>query len=133
LLRRRRWLDSLLAACLCCACQSPPPARGPGQTAQPSLPADSLALTTAKGTSVWFTLARSATRPDGRKCVERGIEIRSPGRPIAVPLLYTGEPLELLNDSTLRARLWTNCTPGNLYRVDLRTGRPVRQDGKRAP
>ena len=133
MLHRRRWLDSLFAVCLCCACQSPPPARAPRETAQLSRPADSLILTTTKGTSVWFTLARSATGPDGRKCVERGIEIRSPGRRSAVPLLYTAEPPELLNDSTLRARLWTNCTPGDLYRVDLRTGRPVRQDGTRVP
>ena len=133
-MHRRRWLDPLLAACLCYACQSPPPARAPGQAAaQPSQPADSVILTTAEGTSVWFTLARSATAPDGHKCVERGLEIRSSGSRIAVPLLYTAEPPELLNDSTLRARLWTNCTPGDLYRVDLRTGRPVRLDGRRAP
>jgi hypothetical protein len=133
LLRRRRSLDSLLAVCLCCACQSRPAAHESAQGDQPSPPADSLALTTATGTSVWFTLARSATGPDGRKCVERGIEIRSPGKHIAVPLLYTAEPPELLNDSTLRARLWTNCAPGDLYRVDLRTGRPIREGGKGAP
>jgi hypothetical protein len=101
--------------------------------AQPNQPADSLALTTATGTGVWFTLARSASGPDGRKCIERGIEIRSPRKRVAVPLLYTGEAPELLNDSTVRARLWTNCTAGDWYRVDLRTGRPVRQNSKRAP
>ena len=131
MLRRQTSLNPFLAACLC-ACQSSPPHQGNGQLAQPDQPADSLALRTPTGTEVWFTLARSATRPDGRTCVERGIEIRSSGKRIAVPLLYTGDAPELLNDSTLRARLWTNCTPGDWYRVDLRTGRPGRPEGKRA-
>jgi hypothetical protein len=33
----------------------------------------------------------------------------------------------LLNDSTMRAVLWTNCRPGDAYLVDLTNGRPVRQ------
>lgn len=90
-------------------------------------------LSNAHGVEVWFTLARSAKGLDGRPCQERGIEIRRAGTRIAVPLLYTGEPPELQNDSTVRARLWTNCRPGDAYLVDLRTGRPVRQGTGRVP
>ena len=82
---------------------------------------------------MWFTLARPDTGRDGRHCQERGLEIRRAGTRIAVPLLYTGEPPELLNDSTMRARLWTNCMPGDAYLVDLRTGRPVPDRTRRVP
>jgi hypothetical protein len=44
-----------------------------------------------------------------------------------VPLLYTGTSPEILNDTTLRARLSNGCRPGDAYLVDLRTGRPVRE------
>jgi hypothetical protein len=33
----------------------------------------------------------------------------------------------LLNDSTMRAMLWTDCTAVTPYLVDLRNGRPVRE------
>ncbi len=89
-------------------------------------PADSLVLTQG-GVEVWFTLAREAIGSDGRRCVERGLEIRNgPGR-VKVPLLYTGSPPVMLDDSTLRAVLWTGCQPGNPYRVNLRSGQPVRE------
>ena len=52
----------------------------------------------------------------------------------AVPLLYTGEGPTLVNDSTMRAMLWNHCRPVAPYRVDLRTGRPVREaEGRRRP
>lgn len=89
-------------------------------------PTDSLVLTTPKGAEVWFTLARSGTAVGGRQCVERGLEIRQGSRRVQVPLLYTGTPPVLLNDSTMQATLWTRCAPGDSYRVDLRTGHPVR-------
>jgi hypothetical protein len=96
-------------------------------------PPDSLVISNPRGVEVWFTLARSAKGLDGRQCQERGLEIRRAGTRIAVPLLYTGEPPEFLNDSTMRARLWTNCRPGDVYLVDLRTGRPVRERTGRVP
>jgi hypothetical protein len=92
-----------------------------------SVPADSLVATAPGGVQVWFTLSRHATSPDGVPCVDRTIEIRRGDTRVKVPLLYTGTPPELVNDSTLRARLSNQCRPGDAYLVDLRTGRPVRE------
>lgn len=75
---------------------------------------------------VWFTLARTAKAGDGTSCIERGLEIRRENKRIQVPLLYTGETPMLLNDSTMRASLWTDCAAIGPYLVDLRSGRPVR-------
>ena len=52
------------------------------------------------------------------------MEIRSGLDTLPVPLLYTGAIPKLINDSTIRARIWLNCRPGNTYDVDLRTGFP---------
>jgi hypothetical protein len=60
--------------------------------------------------------------------VERSLEIRGPAGRRIVPLLYTLDTPSVLDDSTIRARLFTNCRPGPTYRVDLRTGLPVRKD-----
>jgi hypothetical protein len=90
---------------------------------------DSLVLTTPEGTEVWFTLARPATGKNGRQCVERGLEIRSHGKRTRVPLLYTGTAPVLLNDTTMRAMLWKDCTPDVPYLVNLRTGQPVQERG----
>lgn len=98
-----------------------------------ALPVDSLVLTGAAGIEIWYTLARRSTGADGRACVERGLEIRRDGRRLQVPLLYTGSPPVLVNDSTMRATLWTHCIPGNSYRVDLRSGHPVRERSGAAP
>jgi hypothetical protein len=92
-------------------------------------PADSLAVSGEHGVEVWFTLARTARGSDGKPCLERGLEIRRAQRRVPVPLLYTGETPTLLNDTIMRAVLWTHCKPLDPYLVDLRTGRPVRQGG----
>jgi hypothetical protein len=84
-------------------------------------------LTNAAGTEVWFTLARAAKGVDGRRCVERGLELRQGSKRVKVPLLYTGTAPVLLNDSTMRAILWTHCQPGDVYLVNLRTGHPERE------
>ncbi len=42
-------------------------------------------------------------------------------------MLYTGSPPEIVNDTTLRARLSDKCVPGDTYLVNLRTGQPVRE------
>lgn len=90
-------------------------------------PADSLVLTNGAGVEIWFTLAREANGADGAACVERGLEIRRANSRVNVPLLYTGTAPVLLNDSTMRAILWTHCTPGDAYLVNLRSGHPVRE------
>jgi hypothetical protein len=90
---------------------------------------DSLVLTTGTGTEVWFTLVRPATSRAGGRCVERGLEIRSQGTRTKVPLLYTGAAPELLNDTMMRAMLWSDCSPGVPYLVNLRTGQPVPERG----
>jgi hypothetical protein len=107
--------------------------RSPGaeQSQSSSDPADSLVLTGRGGLEVWFTIARSAQSAAGEPCIERGLEIRRDNKRIQVPLLYTGDPPTLLNDSTMRAMLWTNCRPIDAYLVDLRNGRPVRQPAGR--
>jgi hypothetical protein len=114
----------ILALLLCFACKTAD--RAPvHRTAAEAKPADSLALSGPAGLEIWFTLTRSARSAGGAPCVERGLEIRQEDRRIQVPLLYTGEPPALLNDSTMRAILWTDCHPVTPYLVDLRTGRPV--------
>jgi hypothetical protein len=94
-------------------------------------PADSLISTTPKGVEIWFTIAREARGAGGKQCVERGLEIRHGETRVKVPLLYTGATPMLINDSTMRAVLWTHCEPGDSYLVDLRSGRPVRERGER--
>ena len=89
---------------------------------------DSLVLTTNDGVGVWFTDGRPATGPDGQECHERVMQIRGPTDTVAVPLLYTGEAPTMMDDSTMMARLWRDCRPGDAYRVDLRTGRPSLAD-----
>ncbi|MFN8651055.1 MAG: hypothetical protein U0133_04030 [Gemmatimonadales bacterium] len=112
----------LLAACAA----KPEPAPAADTTAAAPKPADSLVLTTKQGTEVWFTDSRSARDSTGAPCTERVMQIRRDGQRIAVPLLYTGSTPRLVNDSTIEAPIWLNCRPGNVYQVDLKTGRPVR-------
>ena len=114
--------------CLLLACggEKAAPARTPGVAAD-TVPADSLVATAHGGVEVWFTLARRAKSHDGVPCIDRAIEIRRGDTRVQVPLLYTGSPPELVNDSTLRARLSNQCRPGDAYLVDLRSGRPVRE------
>ncbi len=97
-----------------------------GEQAGTPPPADSLVATAPGGAEVWFTLARPDSG-DGERCVDRAIEIRRNGTRVPVPLLYTGTAPEIVNDTTLRARLSNDCRPGDAYLVDLRTGRPVRE------
>jgi hypothetical protein len=90
-------------------------------------PTDSLVATAPGGTEVWFTLAREGKAADGTTCTDRALEIRRGETRIQVPLLYTGTAPEVVNDTTIRARLSDRCAPGDAYLVDLRTGRPVRE------
>jgi hypothetical protein len=88
-------------------------------------PADSLALTAPGGIEVWYTLARPGRAADGTACVDRALEIRRGDTRIPIPLLYTGSPPELVNDTTIRARLSDRCAPADRYLVSLTTGRPT--------
>jgi hypothetical protein len=90
-------------------------------------PADSLVATAPGGVEIWFTLAREGKAIDGSACTDRTLEIRREGKRIPVPLLYTGTAPEIVNDTTMRARLSKLCLPGDSYLVNLRTGRPVRE------
>jgi hypothetical protein len=87
---------------------------------------DSLVARAPGGTEIWLTMVRADSGATGR-CSARAVEIRREGRRIPVPLLYTSTLPEVLNDTTLRARLSDHCAPGDPYLVDLRTGRPVRE------
>lgn len=99
--------------------------RQSGADAQVSAPADSLVAVAPGGAEIWFTLARESRAADGTTCVDRAIEIRRGDTRIPVPLLYTGDAPEIVDDSTMLARLSDQCRPGDLYRVDLRSGRPL--------
>jgi hypothetical protein len=112
---------------LCGSCRSTPTTQAVTQNPQSVGPTDSLVLRAPHRRQIWFTLARSDHAADGQECWERGLEIRSARVRIQVPLLYTGDPPTLVNDSTIRARLWINCRAGDSYLVDLRTGHPVRE------
>lgn len=92
---------------------------------QPAAPSDTLVATAPGGVEIWFTLAREGTAADGSHCTDRTMEIRRDTSRIRIPLLYTGQVPELVNDSTIRARLSNQCVPGDPYLVNLRTGHPV--------
>ena len=124
----------LLGFALLSACGPTERAQTKTSAGEAADPPDSLATSTRSGVEIWFTLSRPARSKQGESCVERGLEIRRQGRRLPVPLLYTGEAPTVINDSTMRAMLWTNCRPVTAYRVDLRTGRPVREaEGRRRP
>lgn len=108
------------------ACGERPAAEPAGKASTAAPPTDSLVATAPGGTEVWFTLARPDSG-DGIACTDRALEIRRQGTRVPVPLLYTGAAPEILNDTTMRARLSNHCRPGDVYLVDLRTGRPVRE------
>jgi hypothetical protein len=97
-----------------------------GDTLPAGRPATTLALRSPSGTEVWFTAARSAVDSTGRPCLERVMEIREGDRRFPIPLLYTGAAPRLVNDSVIEAAIWLHCRPGNVYRVSLRSGQPMR-------
>jgi hypothetical protein len=127
----RQSLTALVALALC-TCRPRPRATANGETGDTSRPADSLVIANG-AVEVWFTLARTAQGSDGKECVERALEIRRGDTRVQVPLLYTGDAPVLLDDSTMRALLWNHCKPVDTYRVDLRSGRPVRESMRAKP
>lgn len=121
-----------VAALLLCACRPQQRSPATGETGDASKPADSLVISNG-AVEVWYTLARGAQGPDGKACVERALEIRRGDTRVQVPLLYTGSFPVLLDDSTMRAVLWNHCRPVDMYRVDLRSGRPLRENVRAKP
>jgi hypothetical protein len=122
-------LSSLLILAALGCDKEPPAQKQPAaapEAAGPASPADSLVLPLPNGTEVWYTLAREERDATGTSCVERTLEIRTPTAKIPVPLLYTRDVPRLVNDSTVSARIWNRCVPGDEYRINLRTGQPVR-------
>jgi len=105
-----------------------PPAvpAAPGASSAAAEPTDSLLLRTPSGTELWFALAREERDSAGTPCLERTLEIRSGARRLPVPLLYTRDVPRLVNDSTVSARIWNRCAPGDEYSINLGTGQPVR-------
>ncbi|MDH5282459.1 MAG: hypothetical protein OEW80_01095 [Gemmatimonadota bacterium] len=124
----KRWIAVCVAIGCLGACrgerQPDVPAKQPPPPPPP--PADSLALTMPAGIEIWFTASRAAVSAHGVPCVERVMEIREGASRRVIPLLYTGAPPRLVNDTTIEADIWLNCRPGNVYQVSVRTGRPVR-------
>jgi hypothetical protein len=109
------------------ACGGDDPERPvPGaRAAAQAQPPDSLVLMAGEA-SVWHTLSREATDSSGERCLERTLEIRREGATtVRVPLLYTRDVPRLIDDSTLEARVFLNCAPGDRYRIDMRTGQPT--------
>lgn len=125
--RRIRVVAVLTGLTVACDRPQPPPPETP-VVPPPPAPAPELALKAPGGAEVWFGDARASRDSTGAACVERTLEIRSAGARRIVPLLYTLDTPTVLDDSTIRARLFTDCRPGPAYRVDLRTGLPVRKD-----
>lgn len=75
---------------------------------------------------MWLSGARLGTDSSGATCVERGLVLVRDSNRTLVPLLMTGAVPVLVNDTTIRARIWLHCRPGNTYDVNLRTGHPTR-------
>lgn len=130
---RRCSIASALGLMVLSACggeRTPPPQAAaadstPARDAFPTLP-DSLALEAPHGVTVWFSGARLGADSAGASCMERGLVIVRDGSRTLVPLLMTGAVPVLVNDSTIRARIWRHCRPGDTYEVNLRTGTPTR-------
>ena len=117
----------LLVSLAACERPSPPPGQ-PGAPGTAAEPRPELVLESPGGTGVWFGDSREGHDSAGTPCTERTLEVRGPGGRQIVPLLYTLDTPTVLDDTTIRARLFTNCRPGATYRVDLRTGLPTRKD-----
>jgi hypothetical protein len=119
------WLAATIA--LAGGCRSENRAATTRESGSTSASRDSLVLSGDDGVEVWFTSGRAARSAEGKDCWERGLEIRRGETRVMVPLLYTGAAPVLVNDTTMRAQLWTHCKPTDSYLVDLRSGQPIRE------
>ena len=124
-IERRFLFPIALLSLVCCGARGEPaPGMPPAAEAAVEV-ADSLILSAPGGVSVWLAEGRRGTDSAGAICLERTLEIRRDTQRIKVPLLYTISAPRLVDDSTLRAALARNCRPGDVYLVNLRSGRPT--------
>jgi hypothetical protein len=86
---------------------------------------DTMLFRLESGAEVWWTIARESADSTGATCVERGLEVRRDETRVAVPLLYSADVPEIVDDTTIQVPLWTGCAAGRVYRVNVRTGQPV--------
>ncbi|HET7601362.1 MAG TPA: hypothetical protein VFK09_13780 [Gemmatimonadales bacterium] len=119
------WATALAIATGCARGDRPPPRNAAAEAPTPPSD-DSLLLGMPHGIEIWATLRRQVEDSTGGRCVERALEIRDGHRRTRGPLLYPRDPPIRVNDSTIRARLWTHCRPGDAYLVNLKSGQPVR-------
>jgi hypothetical protein len=124
---RLRSCSALILLTLLGGCSAQQESRPDSKTASQSERSDSLVVSGDNSLEIWFTLERVGRAADGSSCVERALEIRRGGTRVPVPLLYTAAAPVLLDQSTMRAELWTHCRPVATYLVNLRTGQPVRE------
>jgi hypothetical protein len=125
-LRHRYSCAHILIIVLVVACRAERGSQATGSIATSRLP-DSLVVTSPRGLEVWFTVGRRSKAADGSACTERSLEIRRGATRTTVPLLYTGAGPILVNETTMRAELWTHCKPVSAYLVNLLSGQPVRE------
>ena len=127
--RRGRILFGLAALSVSCGQDTSPASRQAHSADSARVqPVAGRVLTAPGGVEVWFGDTRPSRDSAGTACTERTLEIRGPTGRRIVPLLYTLDTPTVLDDSTILARLYTDCRPGPVYRVDLRTGLPTRKD-----
>ena len=127
--RRGRILFGLAALSVSCGQDTSPASRQTHSADSARVqPVAQRVLTAPGGVEVWFGDERPSRDSAGTACTERALEIRGPAGRRIIPLLYTLDTPTVLDDSTIRARLYTDCRPGPMYRVDLRTGLPIRKD-----
>lgn len=115
----------LLAGVLACGREAPPGPRTDLPAQPDAAPAESLAVRLGPGVEIWYGAGRAAQDSSGGTCFERTLLIRDSAGSRQVPLLYTLEAPSRLDDTSMRARVYRNCQPGDAYRVALSTGRPT--------
>jgi len=91
----------------------------------PAAPDEPRASQPMPGVEIWFMAGRHARDSSGFECYERTLEIRDSAGRRRVPLLYTLDAPTRLDDSSVQAQVFSQCQPGQRYRVNLRTGLPT--------
>ena len=106
------WLSAACSAAAAAA-DRPAGARRRRRSRGPAGPADSLVATASERRGDLVHAGAAGQRRRAARCIDRAIEIRRDGTRVPVPLLYTGTAPEIVNDTTLRARLSEHCRPGD--------------------
>lgn len=117
----------IVVSALMASCASPPPKQDDSHALASASPSrDTLILRMADSAEIWFTEGMLDTAAGGETCEERTVEIRRAGTSTPVPLLYTLGPIEVVDDSSVRADLMRDCASVDRYLVNTRTGQPRR-------